>query len=283
LLARSGDYSGGVFSQHDYYHADGLGNITYLADNTQSQAASYAYDPYGNLLSSAGTLATANTYRFSSREYVPTSGLYVYLYRFYNAGTERWLNQDPLGEQGGINLYRFVRGNPVNSVDPRGLVLRFAPSCPSEFENHWLDVMNLLSQSERGNELLQTANNVPYDIVITPVSEDGPSTEYSYDDDSPLTTLLSVQVNLDENDTIGATPGNQFLPPADEMPPDSLAGGAVVLAHELGHAAMNDNDEDPDNPGGDNVQANENPVRQDLGVPLRQNYHGNPIWLSPMF
>jgi hypothetical protein len=143
--------------------------------------------------------------------------------------------------------------------------------------------MNLLSQSERGNELLQTANNVPYDIVITPVSEDGPSTEYSYDDDSPLTTLLSVQVNLDENDTIGATPGNQFLPPADEMPPDSLAGGAVVLAHELGHAAMNDNDEDPDNPGGDNVQANENPVRQDLGVPLRQNYHGNPIWLSPMF
>jgi RHS repeat-associated protein len=121
LLARSGDYSGGVFSQHDYYHADGLGNITYLADNTQSQAASYAYDPYGNLMSSAGTLATANTYRFSSREYVPSSGLYVYLYRFYNPGTERWLNQDPLGEQGGIYLYGFVGNNPVNRTDLYGL------------------------------------------------------------------------------------------------------------------------------------------------------------------
>jgi RHS repeat-associated protein len=110
-----------VFSQHDYYHADGLGNITYLADNTQSQAASYAYDPYGNLMSSAGTLATANTYRFSSREYVPSSGLYVYLYRFYNPGTERWLNQDPLGEQGGIYLYGFVGNNPVNRTDLYGL------------------------------------------------------------------------------------------------------------------------------------------------------------------
>jgi RHS repeat-associated protein len=123
LLARSADYSGGVFSQHDYYHADGQGNITYLADNTQSQAASYAYDPYGNLLSSAGTLATANTYRFSSREYVPTSGLYIYLYRFYNPGTERWPNQDPIQEAGGLNLYGFVGNNPVSIVDLLGLYL----------------------------------------------------------------------------------------------------------------------------------------------------------------
>ena len=121
LLARSADYSGGVFSQHDYYHADGQGNITYLADNTQSQAASYAYDPYGNLLSSAGTLATANTYRFSSREYVPSSGLYVYLYRFYNPGTERWLNQDPIGEVGGINLYENGNNNLLLFLDPYGL------------------------------------------------------------------------------------------------------------------------------------------------------------------
>lgn len=121
LLARSDEYSGGVFSRHDYYHADGQGNITYLADNTQLQAASYAYDPYGNLLSSAGTLATANTYRFSSREFVPSSGLYVYLYRYYNPATERWLNQDPIGEAGGLNLYGFVAENPLNYVDADGL------------------------------------------------------------------------------------------------------------------------------------------------------------------
>jgi RHS repeat-associated protein len=66
-------------------------------------------------------LATANTYRFSSREYVPSSGLYVYLYRFYNPGTERWLNQDPLAEAGGINLYGFVGNRPVYRIDPRGL------------------------------------------------------------------------------------------------------------------------------------------------------------------
>jgi hypothetical protein len=34
---------------------------------------------------------------------------------------QRWLNQDPIGEAGGINLYRFVRNNSVNKVDPLGL------------------------------------------------------------------------------------------------------------------------------------------------------------------
>jgi hypothetical protein len=34
---------------------------------------------------------------------------------------QRWLNRDPIGEAGGINLYGFVANNPVNFVDPHGL------------------------------------------------------------------------------------------------------------------------------------------------------------------
>ena len=41
--------------------------------------------------------------------------------RPYDPNLGRWIQCDPIGEQGGINLYRFVGNNPVNWVDPLGL------------------------------------------------------------------------------------------------------------------------------------------------------------------
>ncbi|HEX5221928.1 MAG TPA: hypothetical protein VFZ59_20365, partial [Verrucomicrobiae bacterium] len=60
LLARSHDHSSGNWSTHNFYHADGNGNVTYLVGGSQSLAASYRYDPYGNLISSDGSLANDN-------------------------------------------------------------------------------------------------------------------------------------------------------------------------------------------------------------------------------
>jgi uncharacterized protein RhaS with RHS repeats len=37
------------------------------------------------------------------------------------SGQANWLNRDPIGERGGINLYRFNRNNPLRWVDPHGL------------------------------------------------------------------------------------------------------------------------------------------------------------------
>ena len=50
MLARSSGYSGGNWSTHYFYHADGNGNITYLVDSSQAMAATYRYDPFGNTL-----------------------------------------------------------------------------------------------------------------------------------------------------------------------------------------------------------------------------------------
>ena len=68
MLARSHGYSGGNWATHNYYHADGNGNVTYLVDSGQGLAASYRYDAYGNTLASTGSLAGANGDRFSSKE-----------------------------------------------------------------------------------------------------------------------------------------------------------------------------------------------------------------------
>jgi RHS repeat-associated protein len=121
LLARSGDFYSGNFTNHNYYHADGLGNITYLETASQGLAASYRYDPFGNTLTSSGSLATANAYQFSSKEYIFSAGFYNYGYRFYSTSWQRWPNRDPIEEDGGINLYSFVGNDSVNQIDSYGL------------------------------------------------------------------------------------------------------------------------------------------------------------------
>src|SRR5262249_53161636 len=144
LLARSHGYSSGNWTTHNFYHADGNGNITYLVDSSQALAASYRYDPFGNLISSSGSLASANVYRFSSKEIHVNSGLYYYLYRFYDPNLQRWITLDPFDEVGfdavrrhqgkrgkarrGWSDYAFVVNEPVANYDPLGL-LNFDSSC----------------------------------------------------------------------------------------------------------------------------------------------------------
>jgi RHS repeat-associated protein len=104
-----------------FYHADGNGNVTCLIYTNQTVAAKYEYDPFGLILSENGPLADANLYRFSSKEYHPASTSIYYLYRYYVPNLQRWMNRDPAGMQGGVNLYNFIGNLPVNQVDPFGL------------------------------------------------------------------------------------------------------------------------------------------------------------------
>ena len=47
-------------------------------------------------------------------------GVSVYGYRYYYPETGRWLNRDPIGEEGGLNLYGFVNNDGVNKWDVMG-------------------------------------------------------------------------------------------------------------------------------------------------------------------
>ena len=54
------------------------------------------------------------------------TGLYYYGYRFYSPQLMRWLNRDPIGVRGGLNLYGFCRNNSLNRYDIDGRAVRIA-------------------------------------------------------------------------------------------------------------------------------------------------------------
>lgn len=47
--------------------------------------------------------------------------LYYYGRRLYSPGLGKWINRDPIGEMGGVNLYTVVGNEPVEGCDPFGL------------------------------------------------------------------------------------------------------------------------------------------------------------------
>lgn len=101
---------------------DGNGNVSALCDLATSRVtATYDYGPFGDLLTADGPAANANPFRFSTKYTDLETGLLYYGYRFYNPNTGRWLNRDPLGEAGGLNLYRACNNDLVGGIDELGL------------------------------------------------------------------------------------------------------------------------------------------------------------------
>jgi RHS repeat-associated protein len=82
------------------------------------------YDPFGNLTVDEYSNAAEFPYRFSTKPQDPVTGLYYYGYRWYDPLTGRWPSRDPIGEEGGVNLYGFVGNDGVGAFDRLGLASR---------------------------------------------------------------------------------------------------------------------------------------------------------------
>ena len=99
---------------------DNNGNVTKYVDANGNIVASYTYNAFGKLISKSGPLADFFRHRFSTKYFDPETGLYYYGYRFYHPVLMRWLNRDPIEEDGGLNLYGFCGNNGVTFVDYKG-------------------------------------------------------------------------------------------------------------------------------------------------------------------
>ncbi|MBR3085389.1 MAG: RHS repeat-associated core domain-containing protein [Kiritimatiellae bacterium] len=100
---------------------DNNGNITHYCDAQGNVVASYTYDAFGNTITQSGPMADTFSHRFSTKYFDAEIGLYYYGYRYYKPEFMRWLNRDPIGEDGGVNLYAFCWNNPIFAHDISGL------------------------------------------------------------------------------------------------------------------------------------------------------------------
>jgi RHS repeat-associated protein len=59
--------------------------------------------------------------RFQGQYHDEETGLYYNRWRYYDPLQGRYITQDPIGLEGGFNLYAYVGGDPLNYIDPLGL------------------------------------------------------------------------------------------------------------------------------------------------------------------
>ena len=103
---------------------DGNGNVTEYTDVSGSISAHYEYSPFGETAIQTGSLADTFGFRFSTKYWENEAKLYYYGYRFYAPGVGRWLNRDPIGEKGSLNLHAFCGNDSVSKWDLLGMATR---------------------------------------------------------------------------------------------------------------------------------------------------------------
>jgi len=98
---------------------------------TRSERAVYGADDWmagrvefkGQTSHADGSIGTprASSFTAKSANQAPETSLHYYGFRYYDSVTGRWPSRDPLGENGGLNMYGFVHNNPIHYFDVVGL------------------------------------------------------------------------------------------------------------------------------------------------------------------
>jgi RHS repeat-associated protein len=102
-----------------YFHNDHLGTPQVLTDQAGGVVWKADYRPFGEI--QVLVEQVENPFRFPGQYYDKETGLHYNYHRYYYPGIGRYVQPDPIGLRGGMNPYVYVRNNPVNFIDPKGL------------------------------------------------------------------------------------------------------------------------------------------------------------------
>ncbi len=108
-------YEGSGTADRRYLHADERGSIVAISSSSGAGLESFKYSPDGE-----STNAANSRFGYTGQVWLAQLGLYYYKSRMYSPKLGRFLQSDVIGYGGGMNLYAYVGGDPINWVDPFG-------------------------------------------------------------------------------------------------------------------------------------------------------------------
>ena len=76
------------------------------------------YSAYGSAVAQSGLMPSVG---YAGMWQHHDSGINLTWYRGYQPAAGRWLSRDPIEEEGGLNVFSYVLGNPMKWKDPVGL------------------------------------------------------------------------------------------------------------------------------------------------------------------
>ena len=137
----------GLLSRHTgagsaFYACDLSGNVAQRATASGVSLSADQYDAFGARQS---TSTSADVFGFAGQwgGYTDAeTGLVLMTHRYYDPNAGRFITRDPIGYNGGINLYAYTENNPVVGGDPTGLSRE---SIDSQFKNIYISALSAVA------------------------------------------------------------------------------------------------------------------------------------------
>jgi RHS repeat-associated protein len=140
-----------------FFHADGLGSIRALSDESGVLTDTYSFSAFGELLSHVG--ADVNTYLFAGEPLDPNSGFYHLRARWMDPAAGRFASSDPmegtLSEPASLHRYLYAFLDPTDRTDPSGLYSIFT-YLGTAVHNHIIDEFRGQGPGRTGDEPIST-------------------------------------------------------------------------------------------------------------------------------
>ncbi len=239
-----------------YILPDHLGTPRRLADENANIVWSWESEPFGD---DEAVGSVKFNLRFAGQYFDDETSTHYNINRDYNPKTGRYIESDPIGFDGGVNSYGYVAGNPLVAVDEMGLKIKFKGI--STHVTLFKKAYDKLNKTPTGNVIIKELEKRK---MIYTIQKPTAVTNYS---SAYASNGVTGEVYIDPERTafLGVS-GKKW----------ELVRKSVTLAHELGHA-MGTAEDDGSGTNMLNVNTWENPVRIEMGLPLRKTYK-DPSW-----
>ncbi len=125
----NGHVTGLHYNNQPYYFQKNMqGDILRILDKTGTAVVEYVYDAWGNILSTAGSMASTlgqyNSFRYRGYYYDSETSFYYLESRYYDPAVGRFINADVYVSTGegirGYNMFAYCLNNPVTRTDSSG-------------------------------------------------------------------------------------------------------------------------------------------------------------------